>query len=146
MGIKNKPHVNVAAGIIWKVSELLISKRPQESHLGGLWEFPGGKLKEGESLEECLRREILEELGLCVHVSAAVLSVDHEYTHKTVSLHFFDCIWKDGEPRALGCEEFRWIEPACISAFKFPPPDIQMVELIKRRAKNHNLFEQTESV
>ena len=144
MGIKNKPHVNVAAGIIWKGPELLISKRPQGSHLGGLWEFPGGKLKEGESLKECLRREILEELGLCVLVGAAVLSVNHEYSQKKVSLHFFNCIWKKGEPRALGCEEFRWITPACISTFQFPPPDLQVVELIQHRAINSNSFGQTD--
>ena len=138
MGIKNKPRVNVAAGIIWKGPELLISKRPRESHLGGLWEFPGGKLKEGESLKECLTREILEELGLCVHVGPAVLSVDHEYGHKSVSLHFFDCIWNGGEPRALGCEEFRWIRPARLSAFQFPPPDIQVIALIQQRVKNGN--------
>ncbi len=145
IGIKNKPHVDVAAGIIWKGSELLISKRPRGSHLGGLWEFPGGKLKEGESLKECLRREILEELGLCVNVSNVVLSMDHEYEHKKVSLHFFDCLWKGGKPRALGCEEFRWITPACISTFQFPPPDLQVVQLIQRRATNSNPSEQTET-
>jgi mutator protein MutT len=135
MGIANKPHVIVAAGIIWKGSKILISKRPQKSHLGGFWEFPGGKLKEGESLEDCLRREILEELGLCVHVSRVVLSVDHEYTQKTVSLHFFDCIWKGGDARALGCDEFRWIRPSSISTFQFPPPDRHVVELIQHRTK-----------
>lgn len=145
-GIKDKPHVDVAAGIIWKGAELLISKRPQESHLGGLWEFPGGKLKRGESLEECLKREILEELGLSIHVGAAVLSVDHEYSYKTVSLYFFDCLWKGGNPRALGCEEFRWITPACISTFQFPPPDLQVVQLIQRRATNSNSFERTETL
>ena len=145
MGMKNKPHVDVAAGIIWKGPELLISKRPRESHLGGLWEFPGGKLKQGESLEGCLRREILEELGLCVHVSTPVLSVDHEYRQKTVTLHFFNCIWKGGEPRALGCEEFRWIRPARIAAFRFPPPDMRVIELIERRAKDSNPLGQTKS-
>ena len=145
MGIKNKPHVDVAAGIIWKGPELLISKRPRGSHLGGLWEFPGGKVKEGESLKECLRREILEELGLCVHVDDLVSSVDHEYEHKKVSLHFFDCIWKEGEPRTLGCDEFRWIRPACISAFQFPPPDLQVIELIQRRDHQQKPFGQTRS-
>ncbi len=133
---KNRPHVNVAAGIIWKGPKLLISKRPKGSHLGGLWEFPGGKQENGETLKDCLKREIMEELSLCVHVGMAVLSVDHEYEHKTVSLHFFDCTCEKGDPRALGCEEFRWILPKCISAFKFPTPDIQMVELIQNKAEN----------
>lgn len=139
MPAKNRPHVDVAAGIIWKGPKLLISKRLRKSHLGGLWEFPGGKLEDGESLKDCLRREIREELGLCVHVGAAVLCVDHEYEHKAVSLHFFDCAWKKGEPRTLGCEEFRWILPKCISAFNFPPPDIQMVKLIQSKAENPGL-------
>ena len=104
--------------------------------MGAYGNFQGEKLEEGESLEECLKREILEELGLCVHVNAAVLSVDHEYKKKTVSLHFFDCTWKKEEPRALGCAEFRWILPKCIADFQFPPPDIQVVELILSSTEN----------
>ena len=118
----------------------------KEAILGVYGNSPGGKLKRGESLEECLKREILEELGLSIHVGAAVLSVDHEYSHKIVSLYFFDCLWKGGNPRALGCEEFRWITPACISTFQFPPPDLQVVQLIQRRATNSNSFERTETL
>ncbi len=100
----------------------------------------------GESLEACLRREILEELGLFVQVNKAVLSVDHEYSHKCVSLHFFDCLWTGGEPQPLECDEFRWISPAEFSNFPFPPPDIRVVEWIQRRVNNKNRWERRESL
>ncbi|MFQ5751941.1 MAG: A/G-specific adenine glycosylase, partial [bacterium] len=72
---KLKPHFHVAVGIIWKQGKILIDQRPQEGLLGGLWEFPGGKQETGETLEECLKREIQEEMGITIRVQGPFLTV-----------------------------------------------------------------------
>ena len=130
-----KPHVHVAAGIIWRRGRVLIAKRPKGSHLEGLWEFPGGKQEEGESLRGCLEREIQEELGLKVKADHGFLSVDHDYGSRRISLHFFTCIRLAGEPTALQGQQIRWVEPAHLPRFDFPPPDEKAVELLSTRGQ-----------
>jgi mutator protein MutT len=120
----------VTAGLIWKEGRVLITKRLKGTHLGGFWEFPGGKQKSGESLNECLEREIEEEVGLKVRAAQAVLTVDHEYGAKVISLHFFNCISLPGEPRALQCQQVRWVDPAELGKFNFPPPDEKAIKYI----------------
>jgi mutator protein MutT len=127
-----KPHYHVTAGLIWKDGKLLISKRAKGSHLEGFWEFPGGKQEAGEELSECLEREIEEELGIEARVDAPLLTVDHEYGEKRISLHVFNCTWVKGEPTAIGCQEIRWVEWNALSALRFPPPDIKAIERLTR--------------
>jgi mutator protein MutT len=125
-----KPHYHVAAGVIWDNGKLLITKRPQGSHLEGLWEFPGGKQEEGETLERCLAREVEEELGLEVRVGKPLLTVKHEYQSKLITLHMFNCTSVVGEARALENQEIRWVLPQDLNRFTFPPPDLEVLELI----------------
>ena len=77
---KTEAALSVAAGLIWKRDQVLIAQRPRDGMLGGLWEFPGGKLEERESLQECLRREIREELDFEIEVGEVLCSVDHAHT------------------------------------------------------------------
>lgn len=127
-----KPHLHVAAGLIRKDGKLLITKRPKGSHLEGYWEFPGGKQERGEDLRSCLERELLEEVGLKVRAADACLTVFHEYETRLISLHVMECTLLAGEPKALECEEFRWVDTAELKDFQFPPPDIKVIEFLSR--------------
>jgi mutator protein MutT len=129
-GKASKPHFHVTAGLIWKKGKVLIAKRPKGRHLEGFWEFPGGKQKKGESMRECLEREIQEELGMKVRADQAILTVNHEYSHKLISLHAFSCVTLEGGPKALDCEDIRWVEPPKLCAFNFAPPDRRVIEAI----------------
>ena len=124
------PTVEVAAGLIVRDGKILIAQRRVNASLGGLWEFPGGKRKPGESFEACLRREIMEELGLTIAVLEQVSSAEHRDATCQVQLRFYRCTVLTGEPQPLGCEACRWITPAEISAYPFPPADLPLVHQI----------------
>jgi A/G-specific adenine glycosylase len=106
------PHYIVTAAVIQRDGELLIARRPVKGLLGGLWEFPGGKLKEGEDLATCLRREIREELGVEIEVGDRLGVYKHAYTHFSVTLHAFACTLLAGEPQPLHASDLRWVRPA----------------------------------
>ena len=108
----------------------MITRRPEGVHLEGFWEFPGGKQEEGESLRECLEREIREELGLRIKAARALMTVDHDYGFKSISLHIFKCEHLSGEPMALQCQEVRWEDPSRLGELDFPPPDRKVVEYL----------------
>jgi 8-oxo-dGTP diphosphatase len=128
-----KPSIEVAAGLVFRDGKLLITQRPAGSHLEGLWEFPGGKRERGESFEQCLRRELNEELCIEVEIHELVESITHEYPEKSVTLKFYRCTWKTNEPQALGCPALRWVTPEQLSSYEFPAADRQLLELLKER-------------
>src|SRR2546423_10630810 len=99
---ENANTVEVAAGLIFRDGKLLITQRYPEAHLGGLWEFPGGKREPNESFPECLKRELAEELGIEVQPGEFVERISHAYPEKRVLLEFYRCKWLCNEPRALG--------------------------------------------
>jgi len=134
---KRMLYCDVTAGLIWKEGKLLIATRPKGTHLEGFWEFPGGKQEEGENLQECLQREIKEELGVEVRVDELFLTVDHEYPDKRISLHVFNCTWLEGKPVPLQGQETRWIALTDLSKFTFPPPDVQVIETLTKRGKTN---------
>ena len=129
------PHIEVAAGLVFRGGKLLITQRPAESHLGGRWEFPGGKRENDETFENCLRRELREELGIDVVIHELIESVTHEYAEKIVTLKFYRCSWKANEPRALGCPAFCWVTPGELSNHEFPEADVKLMELLQRRTE-----------
>lgn len=138
---KRKPHYQVAAGLIRKGDKLLIAQRPSEGMLGGLWEFPGGKQEEGETLEECLVREIREELGIEIAVEERLTSVDHAYSHFSITLHAFEARYLSGAPRAIGCAAWRWIAPEEVEDYALPRADRRIVEFLKRDGRQLELFQ-----
>lgn len=116
---------------MFRQGRLLITQRPASGHLGGLWEFPGGKREDGESFDECLRRELKEELGIEVRVGEVIESITHDYPDKTVQLQFFRCGWLKHEPQALGCAAFRWVTREELSRFEFPAADARLLEKLR---------------
>ena len=129
---KKKPHYPVAAGLIWKGEELLIAQRPSEGMLGGMWEFPGGKQEEGESLEECLAREICEELDIVIEVGKQLCSIDHAYSHFSITLYAFNARYLEGDPKALGCAQWRWVQPHELDAYAFPRTDRKIIDYLRQ--------------
>lgn len=120
--------IDVAAGLVFRKGRLLITQRRQDDHLGGLWEFPGGKRETGESFRDCLRRELREELGIDVRIGALLGSVTHAYPEKTVHLEFYRCQLRRQEPRALGCRALAWVGPDELVQFQFPAADKKLLE------------------
>lgn len=123
--------IDVAAGLVFRNGKLLITKRYDDAHLGGLWEFPGGKLEPNETFEQCLVRELQEELGIEVHVGQLVESVTHEYPGKTVHLKFFICDWHKNEPQALGCSECKWVTADELKGHDFPEADERLLHRLQ---------------
>jgi A/G-specific adenine glycosylase len=130
---KALPHYNVAAAVIRQGDKLLIAQRPPEGMLGGLWEFPGGKQEPGETLEECLRREIQEELGVEIDVGQPVTTVKHGYTHFKITLTAFWCRLRQGTPQALKVADWRWVTLADLEAFPFPRTDQKIIEALREQ-------------
>jgi len=120
--------VEVVAGVLLRGDSVLLGLRPTEAHLGGLWEFPGGKIEAGETPEAALRRELHEELGVWVTVGAQVESVVHEYPDRVLSLRFFLCEIEAGEPRALDAEVIEWVPLGGLGERAFPEADRPLVQ------------------
>jgi mutator protein MutT len=137
----NKPHFHVTAGLLQQDGMVLITKRPAGSHLAGYWEFPGGKQEGGETLEECLEREMKEELGVDVRAEKPLLNVDHEYANRIISLYLFQCTHLSGELKPLACEEIRWVHPEDLTQYRFPPPDEKIIQLLNTESWSDGVME-----
>jgi A/G-specific adenine glycosylase len=124
------PHHIVTAAVIWRESLVLIACRPPHGLLGGLWEFPGGKLQEGEDLAQCLEREIREELGAEITVGDQVGVYKHAYTHFRVTLYAFNCRLVRGEPRPIQSAEVRWVNLAELSQYPMGKIDRQISQIL----------------
>lgn len=129
-----KPLIRVAAALIEQGGRYLITRRKYGAHLGGLWEFPGGKCEAGESFDCCVRRELVEELGIEITPPKFFMSHQHDYAEKIVELRFFSCTIHRGEPKALGCEEFCWVTAEELRNFEFPQADIPVLNLLVEMA------------
>jgi mutator protein MutT len=110
--------------------------------LGGLWEFPGGRVEPGESREEALARELREELGIDVEVGALLTDFDHAYTHFRMVLYVYHCRLRSGTPRAIDCAAWAWIGPRELSRYAMSAADRRVVAALQiegnpagRRAK-----------
>jgi len=118
--------IEVVGAVIEREGKILITRRPEGSHLAGLWEFPGGKPHPGEGQEEALQREIREELDAEVIVRERIDTVEWAYPDKRVRLVFFRCAM-EGEPRALEGQEMAWVTAAELSRYDFPAADAALI-------------------
>lgn len=127
------PHKIIGVAVIWNEQEqILIDRRRQEGLLGGLWEFPGGKIEPGETIEECIKREIKEELGIEIEVGDRLISIDHAYSHFRVTLNVHHCRHLSGTPQAIECDEIRWVTLDEIDQFPFPKANVQIIAALRQ--------------
>jgi mutator protein MutT len=124
--------IEVVAAVIERAGRVLIARRHAGGHLGGLWEFPGGKRQAGETRKAALAREIREELDAAVTVGELLDDVEWTYPEKTVRLLFFRCAL-EGEPRAAEGQEIAWVVAADLDRYEFPPADAGLVARLRRR-------------
>jgi 8-oxo-dGTP diphosphatase len=126
-------YFHVAAGILQDpAGRILISERLCDGPFNGLWEFPGGKISEGESAVDALHRELAEELGIDVTDSQAFMDLHHEYPDRTVDLEFFLVTGWQGEPRGLEGQGIRWIAPADLDPEELLPADAPVVNALQQ--------------
>ena len=124
---KPVPHYDIGVAVVWKDNRVLIDRRKPEGLLGGLWEFPGGKVKKSESRPACIRREVKEELGIHVKVHKPLIKVDHAYTHFRVTLHVYTCSYLSGTCQALECTDWKWVSVNQLQRFPFPTANHKII-------------------
>ena len=123
------PRLEVTAAVIERDGAFLLTRRLDGTHLEGFWEFPGGKRHDGESLPECLAREIREELDAAIVVGDLLLATAHAYPERVVELYFYRCSLVT-EPRPVLGQEMRWVPRKDLKAFPLPPADDELVTLL----------------
>ena len=121
--VKAVPHRKVAVGLIWKNDRVFVQRRAEAGLLGGLWEFPGGKRKRGETYEGCLRREVREETGFKVDVGPFLVTVKHRYSHFSVELHAYHCFFRRGKGG-------RWVTPGGLNRLAMPRANRKILEAL----------------
>jgi A/G-specific adenine glycosylase len=134
---KRLPSYTVAVGVIYRTGRILIDKRKPEGLLGGLWEFPGGKKRPGESLEAALRREVQEELAIAIRVDRPLVVVEHTYSHFHVRIHAFECTYLSGTPHCRACADFKWVRPANLARYAFPAANRKIIQALRPRRSSH---------
>lgn len=125
------PHKQIGVAVIRNdAGQILIDRRKAEGLLGGLWEFPGGKIEAGETVEECIQREIQEELGIEIAVGEHLITIDHAYTHFRVTLHVHHCRYVSGEAQPIECDEVRWVKLEELDSYPFPKANTRIIEAL----------------
>ncbi len=136
MVLTRKKPVDVVAALIWEKDRFLICQRPANKARGLLWEFVGGKVEPGETMQQALARECMEELAICVNVGSPFLQVIHDYPDMLIRLTLFHCIIPEGFPQALEHNDIRWIRSTEIDQYDFCPADADILKEIKRVYEN----------
>jgi mutator protein MutT len=124
--------IDVAAGLVERDGLILITQRKLGSHLAGLWEFPGGKREPAETWQDCLVRELHEELAITVTVGELRYETVHHYPEKSVRLRFYAAVLMSGEPRPVDCAAVAWVGPKDLPTYAFPEADRELVALLAR--------------
>lgn len=110
---------------------ILIDRRLAKGLLGGFWEFPGGKIEGNETVQECIKREILEEIGIEIAVDSHLITIDHTYSHFRVNLQVYNCRYLSGQARAIECEEIRWVTIEELDHYTFPAANQEIIRALK---------------
>ena len=128
---KPLPFQVIGVGVVLnEAGEVLIDQRLEGGLLGGMWEFPGGKQEEGETIEACISRELREELAIEVMVCELLISVDHAYSHKKLRFVVHLCSWLSGEPQPLASQQVRWVRPEQLNDYPFPAANARIIEAL----------------
>lgn len=127
------PHKSIGVAVIWNDDgHILIDKRLPQGVMGGLWEFPGGKIQPGETVQDCIRREIYEEIGIAIAVQDHLITVEHSYNDFRITLEVYNCTHLHGVPQALECQEIRWVTLAEIDQFSFPQANQKIIAALRQ--------------
>ena len=130
MALTQKKPVDVAAALIWEKDKFLICQRPANKTRGLLWEFVGGKVELGETLQQALKRECAEELAINVEVGEQFMEVIHAYPDMLIRLTLFHCTIPSGYPQALEHNAIEWIHPSETDHYEFCPADTDILEML----------------
>jgi len=135
------PHKIIGVAVIWNdQKQILIDRRLPQGTMGGLWEFPGGKIEIGETIQECIKREISEELGIEIVVGEHLITIDHTYPHLRVTLTVHHSRHLAGVPQAIECDEIRWVSLDELDNFNFPEANEEIITAL-RKYDQENLSE-----
>ena len=127
------PHKIIGVAVIWNdQKQILIDRRLPTGAMGGLWEFPGGKIELGETIQECIQREISEELGIEIAVGEHLITIDHTYTHLRVTLTVHHSQHLAGVPKAIECDEIRWVSLDELDNFTFPEANGEIIAALRK--------------
>jgi mutator protein MutT len=124
--------IEVAIALVWQSERLLVTRRLPSAHLGGLWEFPGGKMRAEESAEAAAEREVLEETGVVARARGRRAPIDWRYPERTVLLHPVDCDWVEGRGEPRGVAELRWVVLEELRTLEFPPANAALIAELSR--------------
>ena len=114
--------------LIRRGREFLISQRNENDTFGSLWEFPGGKKDKGESFEQCVAREVLEEIGVRVRVDSKFMEIRKESFDRQIWLNFFLCTYLSGEPHPVDCQQVLWVDVGNLNKYSFPPANEAVID------------------
>ena len=135
--ISSLPHKIIGVAVIWNdKQQILIDRRLPGGAMGGLWEFPGGKIEPGETIEECIKREIDEELAIEIEIGEHLITIDHTYTDLRVTLTVHECRHLKGVPKPLECDEILWVNLEQLEKFNFPAANFQIITALKQKVAN----------
>lgn len=127
------PHKIIGVAVIWNdQKQILIDRRLPQGTMGGLWEFPGGKIEIGETIQECIKREISEELGIEIAVGEHLITIDHTYDHLRVTLTVHHSRHLAGVPQAIECDEIRWVSLDELDNFTFPEANGEIITALRK--------------
>lgn len=124
--------IHVVAGVIYHPSkqQVLIARRPEYLHQGGLWEFPGGKVANGESPEQALQRELMEELAIEVSDCSPFLLTEHDYTDKLIVLDVWAVHGFTGQPKGNEGQRICWVDISALNNYQFPAANYAVLEKV----------------
>ncbi|CCQ10335.1 Mutator mutT protein (7,8-dihydro-8-oxoguanine-triphosphatase) [Pseudoalteromonas luteoviolacea B = ATCC 29581] len=128
-----KKIVNVAVGVVLNGDEVLICKRAEDQHQGGLWEFPGGKIEADETVFAALKRELKEEVDIEIASGDLLMTIDHDYGDKCVSLHVLLVEQFTGKAKGLEHQPLQWVNKHLLKNYKFPAANIAIIEALLAR-------------
>ena len=126
-----KRKIEVVAAVIFDENKILVSQR-DGGDMAGRWEFPGGKIETGETHEQALKREIMEELGIIISVNSFLLTIEYDYPEFHLVMHCYQCAILFGAPRLLTHSAVKWISPQELDNIDWLPADIQVVDYLKK--------------
>ncbi|BBN80362.1 7,8-dihydro-8-oxoguanine-triphosphatase [Pseudoalteromonas sp. A25] len=119
--------VHVAVGVIIKNNKVFVTKRGEHQHQGGLWEFPGGKVEQGETVTDALKRELQEEINILTHKSQPFMVIEHDYIDKQVCLDIHLVMEFSGEPKGLEGQQCDWVALEKLHELAFPAANLEIV-------------------